>query len=377
MRGPFAILMLLRERGRYVPAVFAVGFSALLLTMQCAMLLGFMAITSRPIDRADADLWVASPDALALGYSHPIPEAWRARLASYPGVERVAPYLYGFTLWHKPDGGLEQCYLIGTRLDEGEVGANGDMALSLRRRLTRPGAVAIYGPDRPRLGLEGGAGEVGEVAGQRVRLAGVISEAGGVGMMPGVFASLRTARRLLPELAPSETTYLIARCRRPDDRAAVARQLRERYPDMAVMTREEFAERTQSYWLVKTNAGVILMFIASLGLVVGAVITGQTLYAATVAARREFAVLRALGVPRWRIGGLVVVQSLCVAVAGVALSHPVCYAIARAAATRGIEARLPGWLLAATAAFVIGIAVAAGSFALRSLRLAEPEVLLR
>jgi putative ABC transport system permease protein len=143
------------------------------------------------------------------------------------------------------------------------------------------------------------------------------------------------------------------------------------------MTREEFARRTQSYWLVKTNAGVILMFIAALGLFVGAVITGQTLYAATVAARREFAVLRALGIPRWRIGGLVIAQSFGVAALGVAIAHPICVGIAQAALARGIEAKLPGWLLTATAVFVIGIAVAAGSFALRSLRLAEPEVLLR
>jgi putative ABC transport system permease protein len=210
-----------------------------------------------------------------------------------------------------------------------------------------------------------------------VQLAGVISEGGGIGMMPGVYCSQRTARRLLPDLDADRTVYLLARCRNPDERGTIARQLRERYPDMAVMTREEFAGLTRSYWLVKTNAGVILMFIAALGLIVGAVITAQTLYSATVASRREFAMLRALGIPRWRMAGMVVAQSFWVAVAGVALAHPICLGLAQAALARGIEAQLPGWLLVVTAAFVIGIAVAAGSFALRSLRAAEPMVLLR
>ena len=31
---------------------------------------------------------------------------------------------------------------------------------------------------------------------------------------------------------------------------------------MTVMTREEFADLTRNYWMVKTNAGVILMFVA-------------------------------------------------------------------------------------------------------------------
>jgi putative ABC transport system permease protein len=376
--GPFSIAILLRERGRYIPAVFAVCFSSLLLTMQLGMLLGFLATTTRPIDRVDADLWVASDEPLAIGYSHPIPEAWAGRVASHPGVERVAPYVYGFTLWHKQDGGLEQCFLIGSRLDEGEVGSVRDMSPTLRGQLTRPGAVTIYSPDKGRLGLQEGVSEVAEVAGQRVRLAGVMYEGGRqIGMMPGFYCSLRTARRLLPNLGPDQTMYLIARCKDPAARGAIARELRERYPDMAVMTREEFADLTRNYWMVKTNAGVILMFIAALGLVVGAVITGQTLYSATVAARREFAMLRALGVPHRPMAGMVVAQSFWVAVLGVGLAYPICLGLSQAALSQGIEAKLPPWLLAATGAFVVAVAVAAGSAALRSLRGAEPELLLR
>src|SRR5262249_19709246 len=145
VNGPFALIMLLREPGRYVPAVFAIAFSTFLLTMQLGMLLGFMANTSRPIDPADADLWIGSGDVRPLGYSRPIPEAWAGRIASHPGVERVAPYLYGFGLWHRPDGGLEQCFLVGARLEEGGVGAMHGLAEPLRRSLARPGAVALYG----------------------------------------------------------------------------------------------------------------------------------------------------------------------------------------------------------------------------------------
>jgi putative ABC transport system permease protein len=376
--GPFSITILLRERGRYIPAVFAVCFSSLLLTMQLGMLLGFLATTTRPIDRVDADLWVSSDEPLAVGYSHPIPEAWASRLASHPGIERVAPYVYGFTLWHKQDGGLEQAFLIGCRLDEGEVGSVRDMPPVLRGQLTRPGAITIYAPDKARLGLQEGVSEVAEVGGQRVQLAGVMYEGGKqIGMMPGFYCSLRTARGLLPNLGPEQTMYLIARCKNPADRLGIARQLRERYPDMSVMTREEFADLTRNYWMVKTNAGVILMFIAALGLVVGAVITGQTLYSATVAAKREFAMLRALGVPHRPMAGMVIAQSFWVAVLGVGLAYPICMGLSQAALSQGIEAKLPPWLMASTGLFVVGIAVASGSAGLRSLRGAEPELLLR
>src|SRR4051812_44619022 len=194
--------------------------------MQLGMLMGFLATTTRPIDRVDADLWVASDEPLAIGYSHPIPEAWAGRLASHPGIDRIAPYVYGFGLWHKQDGGLEQCFLIGCRLDEGDVGTVADLSPHLRGKLTRPGAVAIYAPDKNRLGLQEGMSEVGEVAGQRVQLAGVMYEGGKqIGMMPGVYCSLRTARRLLPNLGEDQTMYLIARCKNSADRATIAQEL--------------------------------------------------------------------------------------------------------------------------------------------------------
>jgi ABC-type antimicrobial peptide transport system permease subunit len=87
--------------------------------------------------------------------------------------------------------------------------------------------------------------------------------------------------------------------------------------------------------------------------------------------------LRALGVPHRPMAGMVVAQSFWVAVVGVALAYPICLGLSEAALSQGIEAKLPPWLLAATAVFVVGIAVTAGSAALRSLRGAEPEMLLR
>ena len=48
-----------------------------------------------------------------------------------------------------------------------------------------------------------------------------------------------------------------------------------------------------------------MAFTTLLGLLVGAAITSQSLFGATVASLREFAVLRAMGIPRWRMAGVV------------------------------------------------------------------------
>jgi len=375
---PYSLTMVRRELNRYLPAVLAVAFSAVLVALQCGLLLGFLGIVSRPIDRAGAHLWVGPPGVSTLGDGPPINEAWRVRLLGEPEVRDVEPYLFGFGVWHRPDGGTEQCYVIGTRLHDDALGATGDLTSDLRGRLTRLGAVALYAPDGGLLGLRHGPGEVGEVAGQRLRVAGVMnSESSGVGLMPSLFCSLRTAREVLPAVGAHQTTYLLARCHQPEDRQAVAERLRQRYPDMAVLTTEEFSWRTRMYWLTKTRAGLVLAFSALLGLVVGAVISGQTLYSATAASLREYAVLRAMGIPRWRMAGLVLAQSFWVAAGGVALGIPITLGLARLGLSFGVDPLLPPWLLISTAALTTATAMLAGLAALRSLRRAEPATLLR
>ena len=69
--------------------------------------------------------------------------------------------------------------------------------------------------------------------------------------------------------------------------------------------------------------GVGMGFTAFLSLLVGMAITSQTLYAATLTSLREYAVLRALGIPRRYMAGMVMAQSLWVGLGGIGLALPV------------------------------------------------------
>ena len=56
----YALQTLWHERARYASGVLAVTFSAVLIALQCGLLLGLFKITSIPIDNTTADLWVGS-----------------------------------------------------------------------------------------------------------------------------------------------------------------------------------------------------------------------------------------------------------------------------------------------------------------------------
>ena len=126
-----------------------------------------------------------------------------------------------------------------------------------------------------------------EVAGHRVEIVGILRGGEGAALTPGLFCSLRTARALLlASVSARQTTYLLAQCCDKEQSAQLARRLGATYADMDAMTSGELAWRTQCHWLIKTRAGLVLGFAAALGLFVGAVVTSQTLYGATVASLR-------------------------------------------------------------------------------------------
>jgi putative ABC transport system permease protein len=208
-----------------------------------------------------------------------------------------------------------------------------------------------------------------------VRIVGRVSGIKGLGAAY-LFASLETARQLCQGLRADQVSFLLARCDNPQDAAAVVRRLRKDY-DMAAFTRGEFSTSTRLYWLTKTQAGTATAWTAVLGLLVGTVITSQILYAATVSYRREYAVLRALGIPRWRMASAVLGQAMWVGLAGIVLAFIGAWGMVRLADALGIVVLLTPGLLAGGAAVTLAMALLSSLAALRSLWRIEPAELLR
>lgn len=370
----YTLATLWHERQRYLSGVMAVAFSAILITLQTGLLWGLFATTSAPIDHSSADIWLGAPRVLSVDLGRAISENHLSRLANQPGVSVPEIYILDYHYWVKKNGSKELCIVIGSRLGPGALGAVHELTPELRAKLSEPGAVVIDVTDMKRLGVTR-VGETAEVAGRRVRVVGLIR---GLKSLTGpyIFCSVETAQRILPVL-PDQTTYVLARCTDPVRAQQVVQTLRTEHPDISAFTKEELSLRTRMYWLTMTNAGISAGFTAVLGLLVGAVVTSQTLYGATLASLREFAVLRALGIPRWRIGLTVIVLSFWVGIVGVTAALPAVYGLANFASIIGTRVLLPTWLITTASSITLAMAMLSGLAALRSLRLMEPASLLR
>lgn len=370
----YALEILWYERRRYLPAVFAVAFSALLISVESGLLLGMLSFATLPIDHTHADIWLVGPALESIDLGSLIPESFLARVAADPEVDRCEVYLQAFSSWSKRDGSTELCMVHGSRLKEGALGLVDGLTPELRARLAEPGAVVIDELDCKRLGVTA-VGDSGEIAGQHVRVVGMVHGVRGL-MGARVFCSISTAQQIL-ELPPEQTIFLLARCRTAADAPGVVRRLRTAYSDLSAYTTAEFAWRTQLHWVTKTKAGIALGFAAALGLLVGAAVTNWTLKAATLAAQREYAMLRALGIPRWRLGSLILAQSCWVGLIGALLALPIAFILGGVAEMTGVKVMLPLWLLATTIGISLLTAFATSLSALRLVRQLQMVVLFQ
>ena len=372
-----ALQSLWHERSRYASGVLAVTFSAVLIALQCGLLLGLFKITSIPIDHTSADIWLGSTGVPSVDLGKPVPSSYLTRVEGMPGVTSVELYIANFANFTKPGGGTELCFLLGSVLDDGAAGSADVLSREQRDALTEPLTIIVDESDIGRLWLDKGNGNP-KINGKEVRVIGTVKGIKSLAA-PWVFCSLHTARQLMGFLLPPEhVTYILAKCESPERAKEVAAELRTVYSeDMGAYTSDDFSYRSREYWLTKTKAGIAIGYAALLGLLVGAVITYQTLYSATAASAKEFAILLALGIPRWRISMMVLAQSFWVGILGVVLSYPVCLLLRFGASQVGADVDLRWEVMGGAAVVTLVMAVLAGTLALRSVRQIEPMTLLR
>jgi putative ABC transport system permease protein len=371
--------MLWRDRRRYLPALLAIGLSAVLIAVQCGLVIGLVRCTSAPIDHCSADLWVLAADAPSLHQTYQFPRAWQARLDVQPEIERSEPYPTGMGRWRPPGRGeTELCMVVGLCLDGDSVGAPNVFPPELLAALAEPGTVAVDAWESATLGLKGAPYETGEVNGQPVRVAGVLHGFHGFSFAY-VFCSQDTLRLLVPQYAeaPEVTTCCVARCHDPQDVDHVIARLRRDYPDMGVYSSRELSLQAKLYWLFRSRGGMVMIATLVLSLLVGLAVTSEELYAAVLARAKEFAVLDALGINRRHLVGLVLAQSFWLGVGGIVLALPCIVGLARAALAVRTQIVVSAPILSVTFALTLGMAIVAGFSALRPLRRIEPANLLR
>ena len=369
---------LIHEWPRFLPGVLSVAFAGVLMLVQLGLLLGMFGTVSVLVDDSDAQIWITSPETESFDESRDIPTSLAALIRAQPGISGSDAMRTYDAEWRVDTRVRVGVVLVGISPASDAPSCPQPMRAELCARLAEPMAVVVDRAELDKLGVDAGA--MAEINGHRVRVVGVSAGLRAIGAT-FVFASPQTVREISEAPLPGvdSATFILARIKPGSDAEAIRAQLQTLLRDSAyrVWTREEFSAGTQRYWLTESGVGAGFLFSSLLGLIIGVVITSQTLRSVILASLREYATFRAIGVPSSRLGAVVLEQSLWIGVAGALLTLLLSAAIVALAHAFYIPLTLTWWAI--VAAIVIGIVTAgvSGLLALRALYRLEPAVLLR
>lgn len=375
---------LVHEWRRFVPAVFAVGFSGVLLAMQAALVLGIFGSAAIYVTASSADLWIGYPGTQSVNFGRLIGRDVEMRLRMDPDVVAVEPFLWVDGDWRgaaKEDvsGGGVSVYLSGIGVGPQSLMFSSILAPWHRERLREPGAVIVDRADLATLGTSEGG--VAWINNHRVHVVAAVEDLRGLGGV-NVLASLATAREIAGQDVGTGSTYFVAKLR-PE---ATADQVRQRllqgqgarsFGQFDVWTAGEFAARSQRYWMFDTGAGAGVLFMALIVCLVGSVVTSQSLKTVVAGSAREYAVLNALGVSRAALGRVVIEQACWIGGLGCLLAAVASAVLLGIASLYRVPVDMNASAALACAALVAVLALLSGLGAVRSLLRTDPSLLLR
>ena len=299
-------------------AVTIVGilFSVVLVSVQLGIYAGTSRIITSVIDHADGEIWIAAYGTKSIEESGTLTGNERHTALATPGVARVYPIVSTFSSWKKPDGARQLCVVVGTEVSDSGLTPWNIVGGGLEE-LKLPDAVAIDETYFKYLGING-IGSTAEINGQRVRVTTLTHGIRSFTTTPYIFTTLKQGRKL-QGMPPGSANFYLVKLAEGADVSTVQADLKKRMPDLDVVTKAEFKNRSLRHWLFGTGAGIALIGGAILGTLVGTVIVAQTLYSSTKDHLNEFATLRALGSSSGYIHRVILAQAGLSAVLGYVL----------------------------------------------------------
>src|SRR3954447_19977268 len=145
---------LFHDRLRFIATVVGIVFSIVLVTIQMGLYLGFRHMVSTMIDHAHADLWIMPRGTKCFEDPSLLDYRKRFTALSINGVADADTVVIGFAQWHRPDGGNNPVFIVGSDLRNGGLRPWNLVAGSLDQ-LEIPGAVAVDQSYFNRLGIDG------------------------------------------------------------------------------------------------------------------------------------------------------------------------------------------------------------------------------
>ena len=320
-RIPLAWLLLARQPVRLAVALAGIAFAGILMFMQLGFRDGLFEASITVHKLFDADLVLMSPRTMSSIGMAGFPRRRLVQAMADPEVSGTTPVHWNLLLWRNPQTRTTRSILT-LGFDPTDPLFTDPTLTQKAQALTQKGRVLFDDRSRPEFGpiaewFKQGKVVETEVAGKRVRVAGLVSLGPSFGADGNMLTSRETFLQLMPGTPPGSIELGLIRLTPGADPAVVAKRLRTLLPsDVSIHTKQGFEEFEKNYWRSSTAIGFIFTLGAAMGFVVGCVIVYQILYSDVSDHLPEYATLMAMGYRLAGLLGVVAREALILAVLG-------------------------------------------------------------
>ena len=299
-RIPLSWLLLTRQPVRLIVALAGISFAGILMFMQLGFRDGLFDASVTVHRRFDADLVLISPRSASSVRMAGFPRRRLVQTLADPAVEGVTPVHWGLMLWRNPETRRNRAILALGFNPEDPFFLDPELA-KISGVLKQKGRILFDQLSRSEFGpiaewfREGRTVET-EIAGNRIRVEGLVSLGTSFGADGNLLTSTETFLDLMPQKPPGAIEVGLIRLKPGEDPDQAVKRLQRRLPDdVTVLTKQGFIDFEQNYWKSSTSIGFIFTLGAAMGFVVGCVIVYQVLYTDVSEHLPEYATLMAMG----------------------------------------------------------------------------------
>ena len=320
-RIPLASLMLIRQPVRLAVALAGISFAGILMFMQLGFRDGLFDASVTVHRLFDADIVLISPRSTSSVSMAGFPRRRLIQAMAAPEVEGITPVHWNLLLWRNPET-LGTRSILALGFEPGHPLFTDPTLAAKAKLLTQKGRVLFDEKSRAEFGpvaewFREGRTVESEIAGKRVRVAGLIGLGASFGADGNLLTSSETFLDLIPNTPSGSIEVGLVRLKPGSDPDQVAQHLQSQLPDdVTVLTKQGFIDFEQNYWRTSTSIGFIFTLGAAMGFVVGCVIVYQVLYSDVSDHLPEYATLMAMGYKVNSLLGVVVREGLLLALFG-------------------------------------------------------------
>jgi putative ABC transport system permease protein len=321
-KTPLAWLQVRREKTRLAVALAGIAFADVLMFVQLGLNDALYDSAANFHNTLQADLFLINPQSEAVQSFKSFPRERLYQAAGFEGVKSINSLYVGSAVWRNPQNRQRERTVLTLGINPAkpaftlpEVNQQIDKLKPLNRVLYDQAARPEFG-DVPALFQKSSPLSI-QVNDKQIWVTGLFTLGVSFGTDGTIITSDSTFLRLFSDRQPEEIDVGLISLNKSANHKEVQEQLRATLPDdVLILTREEFANREKQYWSSSTPTGFIFGLGTIIGFVVGIVIVYQILYSDVSEHLPEYATLKAMGYSDAFLVGVLIQESLILAIMG-------------------------------------------------------------